>query len=169
MLKKTQNRLSRKSYRFRHVRDHPAHTEHKAAAKQFKDIMEETRSQDWVDWLESVTQQDLYIPNKYITNKPSNYSGARVPTLKTVTNGLPSVADNNESKTTALADSFFPPPPVFSCVPQIAAYPPPLKGIRSFSQARICQVICTLSPYKPPGPDKIPNIILILILYFFLD
>jgi hypothetical protein len=40
-------------------------------------------------------------------------------------------------------------------------YPPPLKGIRSFSRARIQQVIRSLSPYKEPGSDKIPNIILI--------
>ena len=123
--------------------------------------MEETRSQDWVDWLESVTQQDLYIANKYITNEPSNYSSARVPSLKTVTNGLPSVADDNNSKTAALADSFFPPLPMFSRVPQVDAYPHPLKGIRSFSRARIRQVIRTLSPYKAPGPDKIPNLVLI--------
>ena len=161
ILKKTQNRLNGKSYKFRHVWDHPAYAEHKAAAKQFKDIMEETRSQDWVDWLESVTQQDLYIANQYITNEPSDYSSTRVPSLKTVTNDLPSVANDNESKTAALADSFFLPPPAFSRVPQVAAYPPPLKGICRFSQAGICQVICSLSPYKAPGPDKIPNIILI--------
>ena len=132
---------------------------YKAAARQFKNVMEETHSQDWVDWLESVTQQDLYITNKYITNEPSDYSSARVPTLKTVTNRLPSAAKSNESKTLALADSFFPPPPAFSRVPLEAAYPPPLKGICGFSWARIRQVIHSLSPYKAPRPDKIPNII----------
>ena len=131
------------------------------AAKQFKNVLEETHNQDWVDWLESVTQQDLYIANKYITNEPSDYSSARVPTLKTVTNSLPSIADNNESKTAVLADSFFLPLPSFSRMPQDTTYPPLLKGIRSFSWARIRQVIHTLSPYKAPGPDKIPNIVLI--------
>ena len=123
--------------------------------------MEETCSQDWVNWLVSVKQQDLYITHKYITNKTSNYSSARVPILKTVTNGLPSTAKDNKSKPIALADSFFPPPPAFSHVPPVAAYPPPLKGIRSFSQARMCQVICSLCLYKALGPDKIPNIVLI--------
>ena len=75
-LKKMQNRLSGKSFRLRRVRDHPVHAMHKEAANQFKNVMEETHGQDWTDWLESATQQDLYIANKYITNEPSDYSSA---------------------------------------------------------------------------------------------
>ena len=145
ILKKIQNHLSGKSYRFRHIQDHPAHAEHKAAAKQFKSVLEKTHNQDWVDWLESVTQQDLYIANKYITNEPSDDSSARVPTLKTVTNGLSSIADNNESKTAALADSIFLPPPSFSRVSQDATYPP----LRSFSRARISSHLYT-QPIQSP-------------------
>ena len=118
-LKKQQNRLSNKAYKFRHLRDHPIHTEYKAATNKFKDIMQETRNQDWSDWLEAASQQDLYIANKYITNEPTDYSNARVPSLRTTT-----------------------------------------KGVRFFSRAHICQVISSLSPYKAPGPDQIPNVVL---------
>jgi len=58
--------------------------------------MAETRSQDWTDWLESISQQDLYITNKYITSC-------------TIVDGLPGIAKDNTSKATALAESFFPP------------------------------------------------------------
>lgn len=44
--KKTQNCVSGKSYRLHHIWDHPAHAEHKAAANQFKDVIEEMRDQD---------------------------------------------------------------------------------------------------------------------------
>ena len=44
ILKKVQNKLSNKSHRFRHVRDHPSHAEYKAAANKFKDVMTETRN-----------------------------------------------------------------------------------------------------------------------------
>ena len=132
-LKKTQNRLSGKSYRLRHIRDHPVHAEHKAAFNQFKSVMEETRNQDWTDWLESATQQDLYIANKYITNEPFDYSSAHVPALKTTTNNIPGTAEDNVAKAKALAESFFPPPPTTSRVPMDATYTPPLKGIRKFS------------------------------------
>ena len=40
-------------------------------------------------------------------------------------------------------------------------YPSLLKSIHCFSRSRIHQVIHSLSPYKPPGLDKIPNIVLI--------
>ena len=123
--------------------------------------MKETRSQDWSDWLEAASQQDLYIANKYISNNPSDYSNARMPSLRTSTNNLPSSADNNDNKAKALTESVFPPPPTSSQVPQDATYPQPLKGVRYFSRARIRQVIRTLSPYKAPGPDQIPNVILI--------
>jgi hypothetical protein len=158
---KTQNRLSRKSYRLHHIRDHPVHVEHKVAANQFKNVMEETRRQDWTDWLESAMQQDLYIANKYITNEPSDYSSAHVPALKTTFNNIPGMAEDNVAKAKALADSFFPPLPTTSRVPLDATCPTPLKGIRRFSRARIRQVVWSLSPYKAPGPDKIPNVVLI--------
>ena len=123
--------------------------------------MQDTRNQDWTDWLEAASQQDLYIVNKYIMNKPTDYSNARVPSLYTTTNNLPNTADDNPSKAAALAEFFFPPPPAFSHVPPDANYPPPLKGIHFFSRARIRQVIGSLSPYKAPGPDQIPNVVLI--------
>ena len=156
-LKKAQNRLSNKSHRFRHVRDHPAHTEYKVAANKFKEVMLETRNQDWVDWLEGASQQDLYLANKYISSKPSDYSNAHIPALHIHTNGLPDLAEDNEQKVKALASSFFPPPPITSSVPPHQEYLTPLKGPRYFSRDRICQVIHTLSPFKAPGLDKSPT------------
>ena len=38
--------------------------------------MQDTRNQDWTDWLEAASQQDLYIANKYIMNEPTDYSNA---------------------------------------------------------------------------------------------
>ena len=59
-LKKAQNHLSNELHKFHHLCDHPAHTEYKAAANKFKEVMTETRNQDWTDWLEGASQQDLY-------------------------------------------------------------------------------------------------------------
>ena len=159
-LKKQQNKLSNKSFKLRHVHNHPVHEELKATTNKFKDIMQETHNQDWTNWLEAASQQDLYIANKYILNEPTNYSNARIPSRCTTTNNLPNTADDNSSKTTTLAESFFP-PPTHSRVPPNVDYPPPIKGVHFFSRARIHQVIHLLSPYKAPGPDLIPNIVLI--------
>ena len=90
--------------------------------------MRKTHDQDWKDWLESISQQDLYIANKYITSEPSDYSSARIPTLRTTSNGLPDLAEDNLAKVAALAESFFPPPPTVSHVPPNQIYPTPLRG-----------------------------------------
>ena len=160
-LKKHQICLSSKAFRLCHIHDHSIHVEHTAATKMFKEVMEETHNQDWADWLEAASQQDLYIANKYIMNEPTDYSSTRVPSLRTTTNNLPSTADDNPSKATTLAELFFPPLPMFSCIPPNVEYPPPLKGVRFFSRAHFRQVISSLSPYKAPRPDQIPNVVLI--------
>ena len=61
--KKKQNRLSGKSYRLHHVHNHPVHAKHRSAANRSKDVMQETWNQDWTDWLELISQQDLYVRN----------------------------------------------------------------------------------------------------------
>jgi hypothetical protein len=161
LFKKTQNRLSNKSYKLRHLHKHPIHVEYKASANKFKEVMQETREQDWKDWLKSILQQDLYIANKYISGEPSDYSSTRIPSLRTFSNGLSDLAEENSAKVTTLADSFFPPhPPETSHVPPNQTYPTPLRSPHFFSKTRIRQVIRSLSPYKAPGPDKIPNIVL---------
>jgi hypothetical protein len=83
--------------------------------------------------------------------------------------GLPNLAEDNISKAKVLALLFFPPPPATSYVPPNQVYPLPLKGIHFFSRARICQVIRSLSPYKAPGPDKIPNIVLMKCVEALID
>jgi hypothetical protein len=168
-LKKKQNCLSNKSFKFRHLQDHPAHAEYKASTNKFREVMCETRDQDWKDWLESISQQDLYIANKYITSEPTDYSSAWIPTLCTTSNGLPDLAEDNLAKVAALAESFFPPPPTVSHVPPNQIYPSPLHSPRFFSKRRIWQVIQLLSPYKAPGPDKIPNVVLMKCIDTLID
>ena len=108
MLKKQQNQLNGKAFHLRHVQDHPIHNEHKAAVNKLKDVMKETHNQDWTNWLEATSKQDLYITNKYIPGDPMDYSNAQGPTLHTTTNNLSSSTESNTDKAAALAGSFFP-------------------------------------------------------------
>jgi hypothetical protein len=169
LLKKAQNCLSSKSFKLWHLHEHPIHVEHWTSANKFKEVMCETWEQDWKDWLESISQQDLYITNKYITSKPTNYSCVCIPSLNTTFNSLPFLTEENTDKVTALAESFFPPPPATSHVPPNQVYPTPLNGLCFFSRVRIRQVICLLSPYKVPGLDKIPNIVLMKCVDALID
>jgi hypothetical protein len=141
ILKKAQNRLSNKSYKLRHLREHPIHAEHRAAANKFKEVMHETREQDWKDWLETISQQDLYIANKYMTSEPTDYSHVHIPSLITTANGVPTLAKANSDKVATLADSFSPPPPAHPQDLYNNTYPAPLQGLHFFSRSRIRQAI----------------------------
>ena len=160
-LKKQQNRPSSKAFKMQQVHNHPVHGGYKVAVNKFKEVMQETRGQDWMYWFKAASQQDLYIANKGISNEPTDYSSVQVPMLRTTTNNLPSCVEDTIAKSAVLVESFSPPPPLFSCLPLNPEYPMLLKEVRFFSRARIRQVICTLSSYKAPGPDKIPNVVLI--------
>ena len=135
LLKKAKNRLSNKSFKFWHLRDHHIHAEYRMATNKFKEVMHEMWDQDWKDWLKSASQQDLYITNKYISSEPSDHSNARIPTLHTSPNGLPNLDKSNSDKGPALADSFFPPPLVRCQVPPNQTYPTPLQGPHFFSRS----------------------------------
>ena len=109
-LKKDQNRLSNKSYKLRDIPEHPIHTEFKAAVNKFKEVMTATCKQHWVDWLESVEHQEIYMANKFLVSEPSDYSCARVLVLHTSSSGTAGMAESNQDKAKELAKSFFLPP-----------------------------------------------------------
>jgi hypothetical protein len=133
-LKKEQNHLSSAAFKFHHLQDHPSHVEYKAAANRFKEV---NRDQDWKDWLEAISQQDLYLANKYITSEPTDFSNTRIPTLHTMANRLAGLAESNAAKAEALVQSFFPPPPDASSIPPGQIYPEALQGPHFFSRSRI--------------------------------
>lgn len=75
-------------------------------------------------------------------------------------NGLVREVNTNEGKAKALAEVFFPPKPMTSSVPQEYNYPDPLPSPSPITEEQIHAHITKLEPYKAPGPDRIPNIIL---------
>jgi hypothetical protein len=168
-LKKAQNRLSNKSYRLREIHNHPIHVEFKTSVNKFKEVMIKTRKQHWIDWLESIKQQEIYTANKYLVSEPTDYLSARIPSLHTNNNGVEQIVEDNKAKARELAKSFFPPPPSSSSILVNQEYPTPLKGICFYSRACICQVFKTFSPYKAPGQDKIPNVVYIKCMDVLID
>ena len=95
-LKKEQNRLSNKSYKLRDIPGHPIHTEFKAVVNKFKEVMTDTCKQHWVDWLESVEHQEIYMANKFLVSEPLDYSCTRVPVLRISLNGTAGMAESNQ-------------------------------------------------------------------------
>ncbi|KIK79459.1 hypothetical protein PAXRUDRAFT_16324 [Paxillus rubicundulus Ve08.2h10] len=105
---------------------------------------------------------ELWIANKYISVEAVDGGPSRIPTLKLRLLGHnEELASTNEEKGTALASSFFPPPPDLSSVPIDYEYPTLVDSPGPITTAQIEKSIAKLSPYKAPGPDGISNTVLI--------
>ncbi|KAJ3473537.1 hypothetical protein NLI96_g12951 [Meripilus lineatus] len=165
-LRKAKNRISGKAFKWRDVPDHPIHQELKDITKRYVDEVDKTKKQHWEDWLENLTAEAVYKANKYATDSPSDYARTRIPPLKTNEPG--NLASTNKDKAQILAEAFFPPPPADIDIP-ITQYPTPLTGIRFFTRQQIRRTVASLSPYKAPGMDSIPNIVLIKSIDHIID
>ena len=159
-LKKKKNQLSNLSYKLCRMPDAPVHAKHKEAVNIFCNRLEEIKKVHWTSWLEEASSKDIYTTNKYITSEPSDYSNARIPSLKTKDpNDHDTMASENTAKAKALADTFFPPPPDTPVIPA-TVYPEPLKVKGIFTRDNIHRAIKKLKLYKASGSNKIQHIVL---------
>ena len=122
-LKREHSKLSKFSYHFRGIPNHPVHAKHKSAANKLRNRIDETKKEHWTEWLNNATTHDIYTTNKYITSEPSDYSNMCIPPLKITNNQQQeTLATNNSAKAKALAEAFFPQPPTEHALPT-TAYP----------------------------------------------
>ena len=159
-LKQEQTRLNKLSYCFRGIQDHAVHAEFKSATNNLSNRIDETKKEHWEEWLENATSRDIYTTNKYLNSEPSDYSSTWIPPLKTTNlQQHEELATENSAKAEALAEVFFPPPPVESIIPD-CTYPEPLKARGFFSREDIRSAIKKLKSYKAPGKDGIQNVVI---------
>ena len=160
-LKRKANRLSRQSYKYRALPDHPCHTASKKAEKTLVNEIFKSKKEHWQSWLEESMDTDLWTAHQYINSSPGDGSRARVPTLtRKDEQGNIDTASTNEEKGEMLAKMLFPPPPETSSVPADPIYPEPAESWTPITQEQLAKAISNLSPYKAPGPDKVANIVL---------
>ncbi|EIM91022.1 uncharacterized protein STEHIDRAFT_40474, partial [Stereum hirsutum FP-91666 SS1] len=73
-------------------------------------------------------------------------------------------------KAEVFAKAFFPPRPDTSSVPRDFAYSDPVPGTyHNFTRDQIRTQVRRLSPYKAPGPDGIPNVVLMKCIDVILE
>jgi len=159
-LQRKKNRLATASHRWRGLPDHPSHQQHQETCKEYAKLIEKTKKEHWEAWLLNASERDIWTANKYATDPPTDGGRTRIPTLNYVrSNGEIQHTTTNEEKSRALANSFFPPPPLTPIVPP-ACYPKPANIFRFFTRDQIKKAANKLEGYKAPGPDGIPNIVL---------
>ncbi|CAA7270496.1 unnamed protein product [Cyclocybe aegerita] len=108
-----------------------------------------------------ISTADIWTAHRYIKEPPMDGGRPRIPTLRTNDrNSREREVTDNTDKAETFAKAFFPPPPAESSVPEDYDYPELLPDPPDITEDQIRQNILKLSPYKVPGPDGIPNIVL---------
>ena len=132
----------------------------KVARREFGRELEKTKKNHWRDWLEKATDPDLWTAHKYITAPPGDCGKTRIPDLNFTDSEGQQKARSNEEKGRILARMFFPDKPKLSEESTDTITPNPICKADPISREQVTRVLQRLRPFKAPGPDRIPNIIL---------
>ena len=159
-MRKSVNKLGRQLYLFCDEPEHAVHNQHKEAKKSYEGNLEYNRKHHWRDWLKKVDEPDIWTANRYVTTSATDGSKDRIPVLKVTVDGQEISVWTNSEKGNALAKGFFPPKPAVSTVPPNIEYPPQCQADIRITADQLQKQLCKLKPYKAPGPDGIPNIVL---------
>jgi len=163
-LKKTKkiiNYIHTESYRNQAVDNHPSHQDLYQAHQKYVTDIAKAKIDHWSDFLENTDAADIWSVNKYLMNPSGDGGQTRIPTLKVKGNdGIPREVNTNKGKANILSEAFFLLKPAASTVPQAHKYPDPLPPSAPVTKEQIHAHIAKLSPYKAPGLDRIPNIVL---------
>ena len=153
------NKKGRRASKYKDWPDHHSHVERKEANRNFHKTLEQTKRQHWRDWLEKVEDTDIWTAHKYTSSPAGDGGKSRILVLKAEHDGQEVAATSNEEKSKMLAKTFFPPRPSDD-MPIQFAYPKPICDFDPVSREQIRRQLNKLKPYKAPGPDGIPNIVL---------
>lgn len=165
LLRKQADKLGRKSFELRSWPEHPIHSKHAKARKIYDKTIQYSKQHHWRDWFEKATDPDLWTAHKYISAPASDGGKTRIPNLTAqvgTTTSSCTTASNNTDKSTMLAKMFFPKKPQQTGNNTEETGPsPPVCRMDPLTKEQIRRHIARLRPYKAPGPDGIPNIVLI--------
>lgn len=151
--------LSREAAKFRADPHHPSHQALRDHVNKYAEAMVDLKHSHFVNWLGEVSIEDLPTVTRYLKN-PGDPGNPRIPTLTTTVNGREEKADSNERKAAALATGFFPQQPPPQQDAQQQEYEQPFKAALPITADRVKTAIERVAPYKAPGIDGIPNIVL---------
>jgi len=143
----------------------PIHAAHKEARRCYLTLIENAKKQHWEGFLAVLDEKSIWNAHRYAFSNPSDGGKAPIPTLKVRQTGLGSaatqVAETNQEKSCMLSATFFPKLMHSELDPPPPDHPAPKFKFRPVTNDQIHQAISKLGPYKVPGPDGIPNVVLI--------
>lgn len=163
----------REAHKLRGLANNPAKGEVNRHTRAFREAIKKAKSDHWDDWLANAEEPDIWRANKYISDVPGDGSQARIPPLRYRDDkGEEQKSENNEVKSKLLADVFFPPPPPPEKLTDYSdfSYPNPVEdGFHPPTREQILRNISNLKPFKAPGPDGIPNVMIQKTAHMMVD
>ena len=155
-------RLFRRSHQLQEFPEHTIHQEARTARNRYSAALDKAKQKHWSDWLENAAEPDIWAAHRYIAKPYGDGGLSAIPTLrKEDGEGNITLATTNEEKAQVLAKAFFPPPPPNPLAgADCSSYPTDVPNLPGITRDQIRRHAAKLSPYKAPGPDGIPNIVL---------
>jgi ribonuclease HI len=162
-LRRTAKKLGRKAHKLKNRPNDPVHGEYAEAKKRYEKEIEYCKTHHWRDWLEKAEDPDIWTAHKYISAAASDGSKSRIPTLTKAQGDSIRSAATNEEKGIMLAETFFPegkqPDAESEKESEEAEYNQACE-MDAITREQVLGHLANLKPYKAPGPDGIPNIVL---------
>jgi Endonuclease-reverse transcriptase len=125
--------------------------------------LRKAKADHWKGWIEEANEKDVWTAGKYAKNPLSDGAKPRIPTLtrKDADGQATSEAYSNADKASTFTELFFPPRPhnLPNLPEDTTPHPSPLK-FTTPAPHQIQRRIRTSKPFKAPGIDGIPNIVL---------
>ena len=125
--------------------------------------LHKAKAEHWKGWIEEAKERDVWIASKYTKNPLSDRSHACIPTLfkKGEDGQVTSELHTDAEKAALFTDLFFPPcPHTLPGSPEDSdPNPSPLK-FTTPAPHQITRCINKTNPFKAPGEDGIPNLVL---------
>jgi ribonuclease HI len=160
-MRKELNRLRTESYHNRAIANHASHRNLRKKSKSYGKAIISAKRAHWTEYLEEMTAGDIWTANKYLSSPIGDGGLPRIPTIKARDDeGNILELNDNADKARVFAKTFFPPPPQQDEDVAPYDYPDPLPDPQPPDKPQIERAIRRLSPYKAPGPDGIPNVVL---------
>ncbi len=103
---------------------------------------------------------DIWTVHRVISAPLSDGGKACIPALKHKQGEVETLASTNTEKSKVLAKSFFLTKPPHTGIPTDYNYPSPCCKPNQLTREQIMNHLHRLKPYKAPGPDGIPSVIL---------
>lgn len=122
--------------------------------------MTKAKNDTWQMFLEIAEGTEAWQAEKLVTQPYGDGGRSQIPDLVMKNpDGTETICSSNEEKAQCLTEAFFPPAPESQSYKDYE-YPTPIQGFKTINRLQIRRAIEHLQPFKAPGPDGIPNVVL---------